>query len=319
MDTSIVKTSGSRQVPQGTLSAWRKGAGPIRRVLIALTAATIIVSLYIARHEYLAQQLVLHDIHILELRYERLSYHVDSLQTLVIRIDQQVNFIRQLAFGDMPSDEVQPARDRIRLSNTEAQDINFLSNLFISSNLLQRRVFRDSLAQIDLLDLVIDRQKFHAGVPGISPLVIQELTSLASGFGLRMHPFYHMTRMHKGIDFSAPEGTPVFATADGDIIAADTAFVGYGTLVVIDHGHGYQTRYAHLGKFLVKPGDHVARGQIIAQVGNTGLSTASHLHYEVLLLGVPINPINFLFPTQHPKDYAKLAALASLQNQSMGN
>ncbi len=276
-------------------------------------------SLYIARHEYLAHRLVRHDIYALELRFKKLSHHIDSLQALVMRIDQRVDFIHQLTFGSMTSDNVRPSREPNQYSNTATQDSSFLSKLFIHVNLLQRKVFGDSLTHLDLLDLVVDRQKLYSGVPGIRPIAIHPLITLASGYGLRMHPFYNIVKMHEGIDFSAPEGTPVFATAEGEIIAADTAFVGYGPLVVIDHGHGYQTRYAHLGKFLVKAGDRVIQGQMIAQVGNTGHSTASHLHYEVLLLGVPINPINFLFRDRRPDDYAKLESLIAVQNQSVGN
>ena len=125
-------------------------------------------------------------------------------------------------------------------------------------------------------------------------------------------------RMHSGIDFAAVVGTPIYATASG-VVTLDEKFDGFGKMITIDHGFGYVTRYAHMQGFLVKEGQKVRRGELIGQVGNTGLSTAPHLHYEVLLNGQQIDPVHYFFIDLSPLEYEKVLALASVQNQSMGN
>lgn len=306
---------------QGPRQAWRRFAAgfPIRQVMISFVGAVVIASLCIARHEYLAHLRGREEIHALTLRYVGLRRHVDSLRAIVFTINKRVNYINQLAFGEMTAEDGTPSGEQDWFGYDSVPTPENLSMLFVNISSLQRKVFPDSIAQRDMLDLAKSRQKWYTAVPAIWPLAEHPMAGLASGFGMRLHPFFHLVKMHQGIDFVAPQGTSVFATAEGEVIAADTAFVGYGTLVIVDHGHGYQTRYAHLGKFLVKPGDRVLQGQVIAHVGNTGQSTASHLHYEVLLQGVPINPIHFLFRDAKPIDYEKLVSLAFLQNQSLGN
>lgn len=308
----------------GARRKWRRFAAvfPLREVLVSFTAAVLIASLCIARREHLAHLQGREEIHALTFRYEQLNHHVDTLRTIVATLDRRVNFINQLAFGEMIVEEAQPPCELILFADgvgLTSGDTDALSRLVVNVGLLHRKVFPDSIAQRDILDLAQSRQKWYTAVPAIWPLADHPKAALASGYGMRLHPFFHLIKMHQGIDFRAPRGTPVFATAEGEVIAADTAFVGYGTLVIVDHGHGYQTRYAHLEKFLVKPGDRVSQGQVIAHVGNTGQSTASHLHYEVLLQGVPINPIHFLFREERPVDYEKLVNLAFLHNQSLGN
>ena len=119
-----------------------------------------------------------------------------------------------------------------------------------------------------------------------------------SGFGMRRDPFTGRMHFHRGLDLAAPIGTPVYAPADGIVKRIKREPRGYGLLLEIDHGMGITTRYGHLSKILVKPGQKVKRGQIIAKVGNTGRSTGPHLHYEVRILNKPVNPINYIIPYQ---------------------
>ena len=124
--------------------------------------------------------------------------------------------------------------------------------------------------------------------------------------------------MHTGIDFAAPIGTPIYATADGKVEEVSIKYSGYGKTIVIDHGFGYKTRYAHMHDFAIRQGQNVKRGELIGYVGNTGISTAPHLHYEVLLNGALINPVHYFFNDLSPAEYEKIVELASIENQSLG-
>src|SRR5436190_14355511 len=131
---------------------------------------------------------------------------------------------------------------------------------------------------------------------------------------MRIHPIYKVIRLHKGIDFAAPKGTAVYATANGQVATVEEKFNSYGKLIIIDHGFGYTTRYAHLQSFLVKAGQKIKRGEKIGYVGNTGLSTAPHLHYEILVNGKQIDPVHYFFDDLSPAEYETVTKLASIRN-----
>jgi murein DD-endopeptidase MepM/ murein hydrolase activator NlpD len=156
-----------------------------------------------------------------------------------------------------------------------------------------------------------------ASIPGIMPISTKDLRRIASGYGYRIHPVYKKWRMHTGIDFSSPTGTPIYATGDGRVSKPKDGLAGYGKTVVIDHGYGYKSLYAHMSKIAVKPGQRVTRGQIIGYVGNTGISTGPHLHYEVRKNDEPVNPVHFFFQDLSPEEYNQVLEIASRPNQSM--
>jgi hypothetical protein len=153
-------------------------------------------------------------------------------------------------------------------------------------------------------------------IPAIQPIENKGLTKLASGYGQRLHPFYNIKKMHSGIDFTAPVGTEVFATGDGVVSNIDRTTRGRGNTIIIDHGNGYQTVYSHLDGFNVQQGKSVKRGDVIAWVGNSGLSTAPHLHYEVHLNNEPVNPVNYFFLELDSQLYNKLIELSLKSGQS---
>lgn len=147
--------------------------------------------------------------------------------------------------------------------------------------------------------------------PAIQPIENRYLTHTAAGFGMRIHPYYRTKRFHNGMDFAAPMGTPVRATGDGQV--EDTQSTGaQGIKVVIDHGFGFKTIYAHLEKYSVKTGQKVSRGEIIGTVGSTGMSIAPHLHYEVHKNGKPVNPVNYFFSELTPVAFARIRDLSNL-------
>lgn len=153
-------------------------------------------------------------------------------------------------------------------------------------------------------------------IPAIQPILNTELIRVASGFGYRMHPIYKIFKFHSGIDFTAPVGTPVFATGNGVVEETYNTRRGAGNTIVIDHGFGYKTSYSHLDAFNVKKGKSVKRGDIIGWVGNTGLSFAPHLHYEVLLKNKAVNPVNYFFLELSPEEYDKIIELSIKSGQS---
>jgi len=135
---------------------------------------------------------------------------------------------------------------------------------------------------------------------------------------MRIHPVYKVKKMHTGIDFAASIGTPIYATADGSIDEVQVSFSGYGKMVEIDHGFGYRTRYAHMHGFTVRKGQKIKRGELIGYVGDTGLSTAPHLHYEVFINGIHVNPVHYFFNDLDAAEYEKVIELASIENQALG-
>ena len=160
------------------------------------------------------------------------------------------------------------------------------------------------------------KERMWASRPAIQPLSNEDLTYLHTTYGMRKHPILGYWREHKGLDFTAPQGSPVYATGDGNIYEAHFSD-SYGQVVYIDHGFGFETRYAHLTEFIVKTGERVKRGQIIGYVGNTGLSYSTHLHYEVLFKGHQINPINFFQRDLSNKEYEKLVELGGIATTSL--
>ena len=169
----------------------------------------------------------------------------------------------------------------------------------------------------EVKNMALDKEKMLASIPGIQPIANKNLKRMASGYGRRIHPIYKVRKMHWGMDFSAKTGTPIFATGDG-IISNDRKVggSGYGKYIVINHGYGYQTLYAHMSKVAVKKGQKVKRGDVIGYVGNTGRSVAPHLHYEVVKDGKKVNPINFYYSDLTPEEFEQMIEISNSTNQS---
>lgn len=182
---------------------------------------------------------------------------------------------------------------------------------------LSRQIYIQSKSFDEVIELAKRKEEMIACIPAIQPISNKDLKRVASPFGVRMHPFYKVLKMHTGMDFTAPTGTEIYATGDGKVSAVIHSSRGYGNTVIIDHGFGYKTLYAHQSKILVKNGQKVKRGEVIGLVGNTGMSMAPHLHYEVRKNDEPINPINFYFNDLTPEEYDKIIELAAQSGQSL--
>lgn len=183
---------------------------------------------------------------------------------------------------------------------------------------VKKQMYIQTKSYDEILEMARNKEKMLASMPAIQPIPNKELKRLASGYGMRMHPILKVVRMHEGCDFSAPRGTPIYATGDGEVVRVSSSFNGFGNLVVIDHGYGFITKYAHMDSFNVKKGDKVKRGDCIGFVGNSGTSTAPHLHYEIHRKGQPINPIHYFYQDVTDGEYEKLLELSAVENQSLG-
>jgi murein DD-endopeptidase MepM/ murein hydrolase activator NlpD len=169
----------------------------------------------------------------------------------------------------------------------------------------------------DVYEMAINKSRLLASIPAIQPVSNQDLRRLSSYFGYRTDPFYKVPKFHEGVDFSAPPGTDIYATGDGVIMESDRSKSGYGNQIVIDHGFGYKTMYAHMQSYKVRAGERVKRGQIIGTVGTTGKSTSPHLHYEVWKNNIPVNPINYFFNDVSPEQYEEILILSQRPSQTM--
>lgn len=174
----------------------------------------------------------------------------------------------------------------------------------------EKRIHAQSLSFKELLQIASEKEARLSSMPAIQPVNNKDLKHMASGYGWRIDPIYKTKKMHWGMDFTAPTGTDIYSTGNGKVVEARRNGSGYGNVVVIDHGFGYRTRYAHMSKFNVKEGDIVKRGDLIGFVGSTGKSTGPHLHYEVEKNGKKVNPIGFYHSDLSPEQYEKLLEMS---------
>jgi len=249
--------------------------------------------------------------------YEVLSERkqmVDTVMQEVERIDRdiyRVIFETEPVQGEEGHDAVLTYQNLLR---TPDEEIVTSSSRKLDSMI--RHINRTESIYDILMIKGENRHEMLPSIPAIQPIENRDLTLIASGFGHRIHPIYKIPKMHNGIDFSAPVGTPVRASGDGLVQTVTSSERGLGNQIVIDHGFGYTTLYACLDELKVRRGERVKRGDLIGTVGNTGLSVAPHLHYEVHLNGEAMNPINYFFLELSPGDYDRLIVISKMSGQS---
>jgi murein DD-endopeptidase MepM/ murein hydrolase activator NlpD len=189
------------------------------------------------------------------------------------------------------------------------------SNLVIETasrlDKIRKKVYVQSKSYDDLIKLAENKSDMLKAIPSIMPLSNKDLTRTASGYGWRIHPLYKISKFHNGMDFTAPLGTEIYATGNGTVKEVVTAQRGFGKSVLIDHGFGYTSLYAHLSNFNVRVGQKVQRGDIIGFVGSTGTSVTNHLHYEIKLNGLNVDPVNYYFEDLSAAQYEKMIEIAS--------
>ena len=179
-----------------------------------------------------------------------------------------------------------------------------------------KKVYVQSTSYDEIIDLAKNKEEMLASIPAIQPISNNDLRRTASGWGYRIHPIYKIRKFHYGMDFTAPTGVEIYATGDGTIEVVETSKRGYGNKIIINHGFGYRTLYAHMNKFSVRKGQVVKRGDVIGYVGNTGLSTAPHLHYEVSRNGKKVNPVNYYFNDLSAEEYERMIEISLKSGQT---
>jgi len=258
---------------------------------------------------------------LLSLQFEMLSGKFEQIEKVIVDLEQRDENIYRTIF------EADPIPSTIRNAGmggvSRYDELESLTNprivkeSFKTLDRLAKRVYVQSKSYDELIKLAKSKEVMLQSVPAIQPIRNKDLKHVASPFGVRIHPFYKVLKMHTGMDFTAPSGTEVFATGNGQIVKVAQGQRGYGNLVMVDHGFGFKTLYAHLSSISVRAGQRVKRGDVVGRVGNTGMSMAPHLHYEVLKNEIPINPINFYFNDLTPEEYDRLIELAANSGQSL--
>jgi len=231
----------------------------------------------------------------------------DNIYRVIFEADPIPNSIRKQGFGGINRYE-----KLLGLSNSE-----LMINTSKKIDQLTKQLYLQSKSFDEVIDLAKNKSNMLASIPAIQPVANKDLKRMASGYGFRIHPIYKTRKMHYGMDFSAKTGTEIYATGDGVISKVKKSKRGYGNYVKINHGFGYETLYAHMSKYLVKRGQRVKRGEVIGYVGNSGISTAPHLHYEVRKDNKKINPMNFYYNDLSPEEYEKMLEISLQSNQSL--
>ena len=246
----------------------------------------------------------------MKLQYEILNDRLDNIEALMTDMEQRDNNIYRLVF------EADPIPSSVRRSGfTDADryadmygymNSDLVVNAAHKLDVISSQLYHQSVSYDSLFVMVRNKSDMLAHIPAIFPLKESEIKYISSYFGYRPDPIYKIEKFHSGIDFSSTLNTEAYATGDGVVESAEVNFHGYGNVIVIDHGFGYKTRYAHLRDMRVTAGQVVIRGDKIGTLGSSGLSTGPHLHYEVIYRGQQINPWNYLNPDVSPEEYSKM-------------
>jgi len=256
-----------------------------------------------------------------QLQYEQLNRKMQQIESVLDNLQDRDNQIYRVIF------EANPISDDVRKAGcggvNRYADLEGFENseLVVSTTkrmeILSKQVVVQSKSLDEIQRMALDKEVLLSAIPSIQPINNEDLRRMASGYGWRTDPFTKTRRKHKGMDFSAPTGTPIYATSDGKVIRVDGRAPGYGKHIRIDHGFGYVTLYAHLSKYNVRRGQEVKRGDVIGFVGNTGRSVAPHLHYEIRKDGKHLNPINFYYGDLNTEEFNALLEAANRENQSL--
>jgi len=253
-------------------------------------------------------------------RYRELSKETKKIEQQMKELEDRDNEVYRSIFEATPIPDSARLKDlekEQQITKVEGMEQNDLINSIITSlNNMGSRINVQKASYKDLGGMVKDKEKLLAATPAIQPVSNADLKRIASGFGYRIDPVYKTVKLHPGLDFAAPAGTPIYATADGTVEFAGNRGDGYGNNVIINHGYGYKTLFGHMFRIKARGGQRVKRGEVIGWVGSTGKSTGPHCHYEVIKNGNKIDPIYFFYNDLTPEQFDRLLKLAAASNQS---
>jgi len=256
----------------------------------------------------------------LKLRYAILNKKMDEVENVITFIEERDNNLYRVYFNASPIPEEERKsgfKDANRYKDLEGyNNSQLVSNTTKRIDVLRKQLAIQSKSLDDILKMAKAKDKLLAAIPAIQPVKNENLKRMVSGFGYRTDPFTKARKMHEGMDFTARTGTPIYATGDGVVARADNTASGFGNHIVIRHGFGYETLYAHLSRYKCRRGQSIKRGDIIGYVGSTGRSEGPHLHYEVHKNGKVVNPLNFYYGNISAVEYVAIAQAANQENQS---
>lgn len=296
----------------------------ILRVLGFISAAIVTGILFLSvAYRFLdspKEKMLRRDIDNMKEEYDALQGRLVELKGQLDELQHRDNEIYRVIF------EAAPIPDSVRVGNVQKDaEIARLQSkpneaiISATAGMLEQLVNRVAVQEksyIQIEDLIRNKQKMLASIPAIQPVANKDLDRIASGFGYRIDPIYKTMKFHSGLDFTAPSGTPIYATGDGKVEEASLSDVGYGNHVVINHGYGYKSLYGHMVRIKAKRGQTVKRGDVIGWVGSTGKSTGPHCHYEVSKGGIKLDPVYFFYNDLTPEQFDRMLKIARSGNQS---
>jgi len=253
-------------------------------------------------------------------RYRELTKETKKIEQQMKELEDRDNEVYRSIFEATPIPDSARLKDlekEQQIAKVEGMEQNDLINSIVTTlNNMQSRINAQKASYKDLGGMVKDKEKLLAATPAIQPVSNADLKRIASGFGYRIDPVYKTVKLHPGLDFAAPAGTPIYATANGTVEFAGNRGDGYGNNVIINNGYGYKTLFGHMFRIKARAGQRVNRGEVIGWVGSTGKSTGPHCHYEVIKNGNKIDPIYFFYNDLTPEQFDRLLKLAAAANQS---
>lgn len=267
------------------------------------------------------ERMLTREIDFLELQYDILNDRMDNVNALLGEMQDRDDNIYRMIF------EAEPIPTSVRkagyggtnryeaLSGYNNSDI--VTETTKKIDIIESQIKVQSKSYDEVYHMAKNKALMLSSIPAIMPVKNVDIYRISSHFGYRTDPFYKVQKLHSGIDFAGPMGTHIYCTGDGVVEKVTKSNGGYGNYIIVNHGYGYKTRYAHISKAHVKEGQKVKRGEYIADMGNSGKSTAPHLHYEVIKNDHPINPVNFFFNDLTPEEYDKILELSERPSMTM--
>lgn len=252
---------------------------------------------------------------LLKENYNQISSKIITLQEQMASLEKRDNEVYRSIFEANPLPD--SARAKLIEQQKEIAKVNVMDDdalgkeIPVQLNNISARVAYQFGSYNAIEKLIKNQDAKLASIPAIQPVSNKQLTRIASGFGMRIDPVYGTPKMHKGLDFTAPQGTPVYATGDGVVRTAGYSDEGFGNHVEINHGYGYESLYGHMVRLKVRQGQRVKRGEVVGWVGSTGKSTGPHCHYEVHINGREVNPVYFFYNDLNAEQFDQILKIAA--------
>jgi len=302
------------------VSIWKKSLRVFAFLATAVVFATGIIFLAYTYLDSPKEKKLKREINQLSLQYELLNQRLVQTYSVLKDLQERDDNIYRVIFEAEPIPKTVQDAGFGGVNKYKSLEGYDNSELIIETtkklDKISKKLYIQSKSFDEIFKLAKNKNLMMASIPAVMPISNKKLKMIASGYGYRIDPLYKTTKMHAGMDFSAPMGTPIYATGNGTVQSAEFDRGGYGNCVVINHGYGYQTLYGHMSRIAARAGQKVNRGDVIGYLGSTGKSTGPHIHYEVIKNGSKINPINFYYNDLSPSEYDQMLQLSSQSNQS---